>query len=143
MRSSKGLQSFGLEGVFKGRNRSIFQTVDIRKQWPLIVGDYLDQKTFVKKIEGTVLWVCVEHGGWAHQLNMMKSELIKKINAKTKMNIFDIKWVYEGIEQKKAISPKIEPQKRFHKRAVANQNQSLDEILKRVRSLHQEIHPKS
>lgn len=121
-----------------GKGKDVFETVEIRRLWPEIVGDYLAEKTFVKKLYFKKLIVSVEHGGWAHQLNMMKADILTKLRKKTKIDIDDIQWNQEQLETMSASADRKTIRNKFQRREPTS-DASLQDIMSRVRSLHKDL----
>ena len=114
---------------------NLFETVELRRKWSSVVGETLSQKTYVKKFEQGKLILGVEHSGWAQQLNMMKKQLIEKISLQTTLAIKDITWVFEtNIPEIKQYDVK-PVRNKFRKATSSNAQDSLHDILKRVRDL--------
>lgn len=127
------------KSIFQKTNKHIFDTVAIREQWPKIVGPMLAGKTFVKKCTGTKLYVSVEHGGWAYQLNMMKRDIVSKVRTHAKVPIEDIKWTQEAVLPQPSNRSTQSVRNKFQTPVQNPADQPLSEILARVDRLRKEI----
>jgi predicted nucleic acid-binding Zn ribbon protein len=65
--------------------------------WPELVGPQIAAVTRAQRLSGEVLFVAVANSAWMMELDLMKAELIRRINAgKRKGRVGQIVFVMEG-----------------------------------------------
>ncbi|MCB1198276.1 MAG: DUF721 domain-containing protein [Deltaproteobacteria bacterium] len=134
-----GMQHVGRQMPSFGKGKNVFQTVELRRLWPEIVGEYLAQKTYVKKVYLQKLIVAVAHGGWAYQLNMMKSDILNKLQKKSNIKITDIQWQQEDIADFAPQTQSKSMRNKFSRKDLDTRDSTLQDILMRVRALQKDI----
>ncbi len=66
-------------------------------QWPELVGPQIAAVTEPRRVSDGVLIVAVRSSAWMMELNMMKSELMRRINAgKTEGRVRQLIFVMQG-----------------------------------------------
>jgi hypothetical protein len=69
------------------RLRAGLNQVEIKKIWEDMMGPYIAKETEKLKLEKGVLHIKVKSAPLKHELMMMKSKIIEKINAELKQNL--------------------------------------------------------
>ncbi|MCX6180471.1 MAG: DUF721 domain-containing protein [Bacteroidetes bacterium] len=69
------------------RLRAGLNQVEIKKIWEDMMGPYVAKETDKLKLEKGVLHIKVKSAPLKHELMMMKSKIIEKINAELKQNL--------------------------------------------------------
>ncbi len=64
--------------------------------WPKVVGDFLARRTQPVDIISGTLIVEVDSGPWAHQLTLMKRDIIDKANQALDVELRDIRFLPRG-----------------------------------------------
>lgn len=118
------------------KTQAVFTLSALRKKWPEIVGDMLSKQTKPKKIERNMLWISVENAALNYELSMMKVDILSKIFEHTQSNYKDIKFFHEPFKKQEA--SETESKQKFV-RAELKENESLQEILDRVRSMSKNL----
>lgn len=62
----------------KGFSREI----QIAFQWRRTIGDILNNKTRIQKLDNNVLYILVENNVWLQELVLRKSEILEKLNSR-------------------------------------------------------------
>ena len=83
MKRASGPQRIGevLEGVLEeaGVLRQ-FERLGVLDLWPEIVGEKVAEVTHARSVDDTTLIVEVRSSAWLMELNMMKGDLLKRVN---------------------------------------------------------------
>ncbi len=133
----RGLQPVGRNNSFDQVVPRLQGMVNLRRQWPSIMGPTLSQKIFPLKISNGVLTVRTPHNGWAHQLTMMQQEILTKVQTHTGIALEKIKWQVAPLPSLDPTPPKAPGQKcaTTHRTQTDDQT-SVKEVIDRVRRLH-------
>lgn len=75
--------------------REVASLSKITKIWPQLVGNVIAQNTRLVSLKNHILWVSVANNTWACELNLLKDELLEKVNSTQKNSIEDIKFFLE------------------------------------------------
>ena len=122
------------------KTQAIFTLSALRKQWPNIMGEVLAKQTRAKKIERNMLWISVENAALNYELSMMKADILEKIEQTTQVRYKDIKFFHEALQKQASIESG--PSKQKFERAELKENESLEDILSHIRSMHKNLQKK-
>ena len=83
MNDHKGPERIGdLLGSFLEKKglREALDRVDAAGEWPERVGDSIGEVTRARGVSGTTLFVEVKSSAWLMELNLMKEEILNRVN---------------------------------------------------------------
>ncbi len=124
----------------QNKTQFAFTISKLRRVWKDIVGDLLASQTKPKKIERNILWVSVDNSALNYELSLMKPSILEKIHETTPERYKDIKFVHETVKKPDAESE--QPSRRKFVRTQAQEGETLDSILKRVKTLSKDLQKK-
>lgn len=124
----------------QNKTQFAFTISKLRRVWKDIVGDLLASQTKPKKIERNILWVSVDNSALNYELSLMKPSILEKIHETMPERYKDIKFVHETV--KKPDPENEQPSRRKFVRTQAEEGETLDSILKRVKTLSKDLQKK-
>lgn len=117
-----------------------FTISKLRKIWKDVVGDLLASQTRPKKIDRNILWISVDNSALNYELSLMKPAILEKIHEFSTEKYKDIKFIHEAVPKLGAESE--QPTRKKFVRTFAEEGESLDSILKRVKTLSKDLQKK-
>lgn len=122
------------------RTQDVFAISKLRKRWKEIVGEMLANQTRPKKSDRNILWISVENSALNYELSLMKATILEKIHEVTGTSYKNLKFFLEEIPA--SSSGKSENTGKKFERVKSEENEELQSILHRVKSLSLELQKK-